>query len=250
MTEKEFCDKCLRNAFRILKVPLSAKGVSPAIERVLSCYEEPHRMYHTLAHLTLTFKVAGTLAFLPTGVASRRISLETWAKSILALAYHDAIYEIGSKQNEYRSAMLAFDTLSTWLPMEIAQEISQSIRQAVTLSIGVEASPLLKLVHDADFAILSSPQPIYRTYVDDIRGEYEQVPDEQFYPGRRTFLMDAIAHLNYSNIAPQNLREATARDNMRWELHYVVEEQPCMREVLGIEFHAWRDWIDNEEFKP
>ena len=70
-------------------------------ERLISCYSEPQRHYHTLQHLGECLSWLDCLREL----AQRPAEIE------LALWFHDAIYEVRRRDNESRSADWAREAL-------------------------------------------------------------------------------------------------------------------------------------------
>jgi predicted metal-dependent HD superfamily phosphohydrolase len=164
-------------------------------------YGEPHRSYHTLAHIT------DLAALLPH--VSETVRAAVW--------FHDAVYGGGS--DEHRSAVLARDALTdlSWPPDAITE-----VERMIVATIGHDPSRLPPEHHpflDADLAILGSPIARYGQYVDQIRKEYAHVPEPTFRAGRASMLRTFLTRPRIYVTAEFFARfEAQARLNMRWEL--------------------------------
>lgn len=178
--------------------------------RLLDCWSEGHRHYHTLQHLRecldLFEKVRAT--------AQRPGEIE------LALWFHDAFYDPKRDDNEERSAQWARDSvLQAGLPAPTAQRL-----HALVMATRHEAVPEdadAQLLVDVDLAILGSDPRRFDESDDQIRLEYAHVPEDEFRAGRRRVLGDFLArprlystdgfHSRYERQARENLSRALAR---------------------------------------
>src|ERR687891_619614 len=83
---------------------LGSSGSDDALfSRLVGCYSEPHRKYHTMLHLQECFAHLERVR----SFAERSSEVE------LALWFHDSIYDTHRKDNEERSAEWARDTALT-----------------------------------------------------------------------------------------------------------------------------------------
>lgn len=179
-------------------------------ERLMTCWGEPHRRYHTLHHLReclTTFDEVRALAQRPGEID-------------LALWFHDAFYDPHRQDNEERSAQWARDAV---LEAGLAQDVADRVHALVmaTRHEQLPQDPDAKLLVDVDLASLGA-EPA-RFDEDDllIRAEYAHVPDEEFRLGRRRVLSGFLArprlystdhfHLALEERARDNLRRALAR---------------------------------------
>ncbi|WBB48858.1 metal-dependent phosphohydrolase [Verrucosispora sp. WMMA2044] len=148
-------------------------------------WREPHRHYHTVAHLTAVLDVVDRYA----STASRPdlVRLAAWC--------HDAVYDpraLGD-QNERASAALA-DALLTRLGLPTA-EVTEVIR-LVLLTAGHVVAPTDAdgaLLCDADLAVLAASPPEYDRYAAAIRQEYAHVPEPDYRIGRARVLAALLA---------------------------------------------------------
>lgn len=143
------------------------------------CYQETHRHYHTIQHLSECFAVLD------------QSGLEASLEVQLALWMHDVVYDtwVGN-QNEAASAAWADRVM-------LVMGLSDAIRSRVRLLIlatrdhtshGSSAAPDMALLCDVDLSILGAAPERFDEYERQIRAEYNHVSDEDFSVGRRTFL--------------------------------------------------------------
>lgn len=192
---------------------LEGYGVAPAdayppFDRLVVAYSEPHRHYHTLEHLGEMFRVVG------------RLGLNDPAPVDLAVWYHDAVYDTRAKDNEARSADLAVRELTT---LRIPAEVVEQVRTLVLTTDHANPPPAINgqvaVLLDADLAILGASPERYRRYADDIRKEYDWVPEEAYRSGRAEVLRRVLATPHIYRTGPMvEEGEARARANIQAEL--------------------------------
>lgn len=172
-------------------------------------YSEPHRHYHTLAH------VEHILELLPH--ADETVVAAVW--------FHDAVHDAlrlrsgQAPRNEERSAELAARALrELGLPPEKIELVERMILATKRHERGDLPDSALAFL-DADLAILGSDRERYDEYVGQVRQEYAHVPDAQFRDARnailRTFLERPRLYFTGEFFARF---EATARANLRREI--------------------------------
>ncbi|MFF5178699.1 metal-dependent phosphohydrolase [Micromonospora sp. NPDC000316] len=180
-------------------------------EQLLARWREPHRHYHTVAHLTAVLDVVDGHAAL----ADRAdlVRLAAWC--------HDAIYDprAPGDTNERDSAALAESLLTgLGLPATAVAEV----RRLVLLTAGhvvAPDDPDGALLCDADLAVLAAPPAAYDRYAAAIRQEYAHVPEHAFRTGRAGVLTALLALPELFRLPPLAKRwEQPARDNLRREL--------------------------------
>lgn len=169
---------------------------------IVAAYGEPQRHYHTLDHVAA---VATDFMLLTT-------RFEDPDAALLALFFHDIVYNPERSDNEERSA----DALRAALDGEVAERACAHI--LATKKHEAETSDAA-LVVDIDMAILAAPWPVYLRYAENVAREYLPVYGTDAYAAgrcemflkpvqnRRIFLTDIFAP-----------REATAQQNVRDEL--------------------------------
>jgi predicted metal-dependent HD superfamily phosphohydrolase len=186
-------------------------GVTEAGTELLARWCEPHRHYHTVAHLVAVLDVIDAYASL----AQRPdlVRLAAWC--------HDAVYDptADGGGNELSSADLGGRVLRTiGAPAAAIDEV----RRLVLLTAGHGAAPGDPdgaLLCDADLAILASPAAEYDRYAAAIRREYAHVPESAFRAGRAAVLVHLLGLPRLFSSPPLGERwERPARRNLEREL--------------------------------
>lgn len=161
---------------------LDAAKAEAHFQAVLAAYGEPHRAYHTLAHLEFLF--ARLDAHAQDAREPLRLAFAAW--------YHDIVYDPLATDNEERSARLAAtDLTAIGLDADLTVRIASLIRAtAAHQSGGDDDDDALFL--DADFAILGAAPADYAAYVAGVRREYGAFDDAAWRAGRSAFLANAL----------------------------------------------------------
>nr|WP_236647055.1 metal-dependent phosphohydrolase [Micromonospora acroterricola] len=189
----------------------AGRGSTQVGEQLLARRREPHRHYHTVAHLTAVLDVVDRHA----GLADRAdlVRLAAWC--------HDAVYDprAAGDANERDSAELARSVLTgLGVPAPAAAEV----RRLVLLTAGHLVAPGDRdgaLLCDADLAVLAAPPAAYDRYAAAIRREYAHVPEPAFRAGRAGVLTGLLALPALYRLPPLASRwEQPARANLRREL--------------------------------
>lgn len=199
--------------------------------RLLRQYSEPHRHYHTLAHLAAVLTAIHDIA---THTPAAQAATDPDAV-VLAALFHDAIYDPTSVHNEADSAELAHAcahqlgwpaprcTLVAALVMATAGHVAPAPADS---NAPVDAVPNhdAALLLDADLAILAASPHQYRAYAEAVRREYAHVTDAQWRVGRAAVLRGFLgrsAIFHTAHMRPE--AEAAARANLSRELESLRE---------------------------
>ena len=151
-------------------------------ERLIACYSERHRKYHTVRHLD---ECLGKLEELRTE-ATHPDEVE------LAIWFHDAIYDTRRQDNEARSAEWARATASAAsLPAAVGERIYTLI--LVTRHDAEPREPDERILIDVDLSILGAPPRRFDEYEEQVRAEYSWVPAIVFRAKRREILRGFLA---------------------------------------------------------
>jgi predicted metal-dependent HD superfamily phosphohydrolase len=176
---------------------------------LLRRWSEPQRHYHTLTHLR-------TLLDLLDG-ESPALLLAVW--------FHDAIYDPRAGDNEEASATLARASLPA---LGIDAATTAEVNRLVLLTKQHTTTPddrAGQLLLDADLSILGSPEAEYDAYAAAIRREYAWVAESAYRTGRaavlRTFL--SRPHL-YQTDRFRRSHEEQARRNLTREIAALVTD--------------------------
>jgi predicted metal-dependent HD superfamily phosphohydrolase len=186
-----------------------AEDVAAAGRALLDRYAEPHRRYHTVAHLEAV--VGGLFLDLATGP----VSVE------LAAYFHDAVYDprAPAGANEGDSASLAAASLgSLGVPRANVHEVTRLVLTTVDHRVAPDDANGAVL-NDADLAILGAPGPAYDAYVAAVRAEYGWLDDAAWRAGRAQVIESLLGRPRLFATARGSGRwEARARGNLRTEL--------------------------------
>lgn len=179
-------------------------------EDLASRYSEPHRAYHTLAHLEHCFRELDAVLEDVDGVtASNRTAVE------FALWYHDVIYDTRAKDNEEQSALYADRVLSRAMCIAANPQLVASYI-AVTAHNSEPKFRDEQIVLDVDLAILGQSPALFDEYEQQIRKEYEWVPEEAFRTRRSRILQGFLDRPRIYNLKYfQDKYEAQARENLK-----------------------------------
>lgn len=208
------------------RVAARAAGANPderttrAGQRLLDRWREPHRHYHTVAHLGVVLDVVDRHA----GLAERPdlVRLAAWC--------HDAVYDprAAGDTNEQDSAALAERLLTD---LGVPAPAVAEVRRLVLLTAGhrvAPGDPDGALLCDADLAVLAGPPAAYDRYAAAVRQEYAHVPDPAFRSGRASVLTGLLALPALFRLPPLAGRwEAPARANLRRELAILTDPAAC-----------------------
>jgi len=147
-------------------------------ERLIACYSEPHRRYHTVRHLDECF---GKLEELRTEANHPEEVVE------LALWFHDAVYDTRRQDNEAKSAEWARATARA---ANLAAAVGQRVQRLImaTCHDAKPKEPDEKVLVDVDLSILGESAERFDEYEDQVREEYSWVPDDVFWKKRREIL--------------------------------------------------------------
>ena len=151
-------------------------------------YAEPHRAYHTQAHIDTMLRGLRDQA----GQITHADAVE------LAIWYHDAIYDPAATDNEARSAALlrtemaglADPVLVGWAALMVEASARHVLPEATPDMLRADAATFL----DLDMAILGAAAEEYDAYEAGIAAEYVPVHGEAtFRQGRAAFLGATLA---------------------------------------------------------
>lgn len=187
----------------------NADIVGRTFDNLCTSYSEPHRRYHTLAHLSALFDC----------LERHGEEIGDPARLAFAVWYHDVVYDPRRSDNEAKSAERAMKELD-----ELGAE--SAVRSHVVQLILATKNHTTggrdyddDIFLDADFAILGAPAEQYRQYVADVRAEYAHVDDAAWLAGRGAFLkkIAAAPRIFRTGIFEGEYAEQ-ARANIAWEL--------------------------------
>jgi predicted metal-dependent HD superfamily phosphohydrolase len=182
----------------------TASDPQPVFDDLAQAYAEPQRAYHTLEHIRdclAEFDGASRLAEHPVEVEA-------------ALWLHDVVYDPRASDNEERSADWAENVLTNrGVPAPIIARI-RTLILATRHQIIPEDKDAALLV-DIDLSILGRDTATFERYEQQIRQEYDFVPEQAFREGRARILESFIQReFIYQTFFFRERYESRARENL------------------------------------
>ncbi|MER7503094.1 metal-dependent phosphohydrolase [Nonomuraea pusilla] len=209
-------------------------GDSPASRatraELLARWSEPHRRYHTTAHLTAVLAAVDRLTAPEDGTVAEGTGADGTGEGAgadgvfdpvavrLAVWFHDAVYEGRPGWDEERSAQLAQSRLPRCgVPAARVAEVARLVRLTAAHDRAEPGDRDAAVLCDADLAVLAGPG--YDAYAAAVREEYAHVPDEAFRQGRAEVLRRLLNTPSlYRTRRGRELWEERARANLAAEL--------------------------------
>lgn len=156
-------------------------GEAPATsvwQQLQQHYQEPHRHYHTLAH------VAQCLDQLDTA----RAVISELNVTEMAIWFHDVIYRYGADDNETLSAEFFRERAAPHMPAEFVERVCKFI---MATQHGGEVDDVgISYMVDIDLSGFGLPWDDYLADSDALREEAPAVIDEHYYQGKLRFLSE------------------------------------------------------------
>jgi predicted metal-dependent HD superfamily phosphohydrolase len=181
--------------------------MTPELE---AAYAEPHRRYHTRAHIEDCLAQLNAME----GLTGPERRLLTWA-----IWWHDAIYDPTRADNEALSAEMAERDLTG---MGVAPAERDEVARLILLTAGHTVEPVDRLgavLVSIDLSILGRAPDVYDRYAAAIREEYGFVPEDAYRTGRANVLRRFLeAPVLYPDLRLREQFETQARANLMREL--------------------------------
>ena len=179
-------------------------------DELIARYREPHRRYHTVAHIEDC--LAQVAASTDLGPADRDL-LEA------AIWFHDAIYNPTRHDNEVESARLARERLAI---AGESESFVDEVERLILLTAGHCVEPGDRLgarLVSIDLSILGAEPERYDAYAVAIREEYAHVPDAAYRAGRAAVMGRFLESPRlFADPVWADRYEARARENIRREI--------------------------------
>lgn len=181
-----------------------------AYHDLIARYEEPHRKYHNLRHLTEVLGIVDELA--DDAEDPDAVRLAAW--------FHDAVYAASAEtSNEEASARLAEQILPVvGVPAARVAEAARLVRLTENHA-AEDGDRNAAVLFDADLAILAASPARYDEYAQAVRAEHHEIPEEIFRPARARILGALLATPTLYRIPSARARfESRARTNVAAEM--------------------------------
>jgi predicted metal-dependent HD superfamily phosphohydrolase len=150
--------------------------------KLLKAYREPHRRYHTLAHIEhcmIMFEQCKPLIAVPDALE-------------IAIWMHDVIFEAGRRDNEAKSAELYLELSDGAHPEEIRQLIKRLIMATVHNGNSLEDADSMYMV-DIDLSSFALPWDEFLRDSLDLRAENPQLNDADYQLNQTGFQRRLLA---------------------------------------------------------
>jgi predicted metal-dependent HD superfamily phosphohydrolase len=176
-------------------------------------YRQPHRRYHTLAHIEAVLNDCTLLG--------AEVGLDSGQCAVVALAAcaHDVVYDGRPGADERASAEWARARLAD---AGVAAGVGDRVGALVLATAAHDGYPddaECGVLLDADLAILGADAPTYADYVAAVRAEYAGVADDVWRAGRAAVLGSLLGRPTVYVTEPARLKwDARARHNLATEL--------------------------------
>ena len=163
-------------------------------------YCEPHRTFHTLHHIA--------------GLLMNGRALHLSHEQILAIWYHDAIFDVHAGDSEVRSAALAVEQLSAaGYPAGSIELVERIVLDTVLHEPTIAES---EKVLDLDLATLGGTWEEFSANTEQIRAEFAHLDDRTFEEGqarmaRRFLERERIYHTEWGAQREERARRNLAR---------------------------------------
>jgi predicted metal-dependent HD superfamily phosphohydrolase len=173
--------------------------------KLIACWSEKQRHYHTLQHLRECFEHFDAV----------RAQARHPAEIAAALWFHDAFYDPQRDDNEERSARwLRECALEAGLDAATAQRLHDMV--IATIDHAPQADPDFQLLVDIDLSILGADQRRFDESDKQIRREYAHVPEADWRVGRKRVLRGFLDRPRlYGSERFHSLLEQQARSNLQ-----------------------------------
>lgn len=169
-------------------------------------YAQSHRFYHNINHIN---DCLAELEQIPNISHNDRVVIEK------AIWYHDAVYNPHSTENEIKSAALLQHNPTTTAD-HVRKIILATAKHLVTQE---NISLTTQIMLDIDLCGFGKPWEICKKNADNIRKEYYNTTDLDFYKGRKNFLETIMKResLYYTDYF-RNKYHKQSRENLEAEM--------------------------------
>jgi len=184
-----------------------------AFAEVLARYSEPGRHYHTPKHIEHCLEQFD----LVTKHLDDADSVE------MAIWFHDLVFDVTSKDNEFNSAQRFVELASNSMDPEFKARVHALIM--ATAPPRVPKTNDEQYVLDIDLSSFGLPWEDFLRDSNAVRQECSQLSDGEFFPGQLAFLKSLIAreHFYFTEFFRSRI-EITARENIELHLQNLREK--------------------------
>lgn len=191
-------------------------GIEPdyiMFDELMSRYTESHRYYHNQDHLEAMLLEFENITQI----------VRNYEAVLLAIWFHDAIYDTHAKDNEERSVKLFSDfALEKNLSHDLSAEVFRLILATKHNKIYTDINA--QILSDIDLSIFGKPRSEFLKYEEDIRKEYGWVDDDTYKKERLKVLTFFIGRLDNGRIYQTSHFENKYGENARENITQLISE--------------------------
>ena len=179
------------------------EGAGAVFDELDALYREPHRRYHTAAHIVHCLRLFDLAADRMDGPEAVE----------MALWFHDAIYDVPTEKNELRSAEL----FAARAGGRGSERFRSKVHRLIMATTHREPPATLdeSFMVDIDLSSFGLPWEEFLRDSVAVREEFPHVPDAEFYPRQRKFVESLAARpAFYFTEFFRDRYEARARENV------------------------------------
>jgi len=178
-------------------------GAGEVFDELDTLYHEPHRRYHTAAHVEHCLRLFD--------LAADRMDEPDAVE--MALWFHDAVYDVPTQGNERRSAEL----FAARAGARGAERYRSKVHRLIMVTEHREPPATLdeSFIVDIDLSSFGLPWEEFLRDSRAVREEFSMVPDAEFHPRHRKFTESLLArpHFCFTEFFRER-HEARARRNI------------------------------------
>ena len=159
----------------------AASDAEAAFEQLKVLYAEPHRRYHTPAHIGHCLGEFDLAAD----------AMDDADAVEMALWFHDAVHDPRASDNEVRSAAL----FSAWATSPAQSGFNEKVGDLILMTVHCEQPRTTDqaFVVDIDLSSFALPWPAFQRDSVAVRKEFAHLSDADFYPKHIGFLRSLLA---------------------------------------------------------
>ncbi len=185
------------------------EGEDRIFDELETHYREPHRHYHTTAHIVFCLdeldKVSADIKQRGAVLQQDAVELSIW--------FHDVVLEIPGANNEQKSAQLFLEVSDGRLDNDLRNRVHDAI-----IATTHKTSPDVlesQLTVDIDLSGLAQSWPEFFVDSRNVRTEFSHLSDKEFNVGQGKFMKSLLDRASiYSTEYFLGTHEATARKNV------------------------------------
>lgn len=201
LTDRDYAQAMFDVLLGSLAVPHSARMELAALWR------EPHRRYHVPGHAGILWHRHLAHGGDPADAVAAH-----------AIAYHDAVFQVGAIDNETRSCAV-WRRHGACLPIALREKVAHAIL-ATACHASDPCDEDAQWMVDLDLTPLGEPWPLFAATSDALRAEAHAMPPAAPTPGREHFLdrllgLPVLFRSDRAGGALRRVYEDTARENLK-----------------------------------